>query len=335
MRCLALANALRDRGGECTFVYRSIAPGLVERLMAAGHGVHRLGDESGNRLAQVVALGDPPHADWLGVDWRTDARDMIAAIGSGWDWLVVDHYALDARWHAALRGAARRILVIDDLGDRPLDCDALLDPNFRLPGHDPMAARIPPGCRRFDGPDHAPLDPSYADAHRTAHVRTGLSRVFAYLGAAPTDCMLSVLDALSGTSLRADAVVSDPGASLATHPGVLSGQIALHGPQPSLLPFMARADVAIGPIGSSTWERMCLGLPTIAVTMALNQETVARDLAGAGYIRLLGDVRKLRSGDYAAALSEFDKPGVVEEMSRRAFGLCDGRGAMRLARALV
>jgi len=45
------------------------------------------------------------------------------------DWLVADHYALDHRWEAALAPYYRKLLVIDDLADRPHRCDILLDQN--------------------------------------------------------------------------------------------------------------------------------------------------------------------------------------------------------------
>jgi hypothetical protein len=64
----------------------------------------------------------------LGAHWADDAeatRRIVARAEA--DWLITDHYAIDFRWHAKLRGAVRRIMAIDDLADRAHDADLLLD----------------------------------------------------------------------------------------------------------------------------------------------------------------------------------------------------------------
>ena len=89
--------------------------------------------------AQVLADRENPAADLTEIPERRhelvmlpahaqDSQGTAHALSDGSvDWLVVDHYALDARWEAELRSAAGRLLVIDDLADRRHDCDVLLD----------------------------------------------------------------------------------------------------------------------------------------------------------------------------------------------------------------
>jgi len=123
MRCLALAGELARRGGEVHFACRPFSGNLNELIHSSGYHLHELTpprDGGGER-----------YAAWLGAGWGEDAKESatVAAVLGGVDWLVVDHYALDARWHRALRGNCRRTLVIDDLADRKYDCDILLDVN--------------------------------------------------------------------------------------------------------------------------------------------------------------------------------------------------------------
>ena len=47
-----------------------------------------------------------------------------------YEWLIVDHYALDSRWEVQMRPFVKKIMVIDDLADRRHDCDVLLDQNL-------------------------------------------------------------------------------------------------------------------------------------------------------------------------------------------------------------
>jgi spore coat polysaccharide biosynthesis predicted glycosyltransferase SpsG len=46
--------------------------------------------------------------------------------------------------------------------------------------------------------------------------------------------------------------------------------------------LMANSDLAIGAAGSTSWERCCLGLPTVMICMAENQYVIAKDLHNLG-----------------------------------------------------
>ena len=126
MRCLTLANELRQNGAYTCFVCRWITPFLLAQITAFGHALIVL------PAVESHLGGDLMHSPWLGTSQAQDADDTLAALNGGsWDWLIVDHYALDIRWETALRPTANRILVLDDLADRPHDCDVLLDQNLR------------------------------------------------------------------------------------------------------------------------------------------------------------------------------------------------------------
>ncbi len=92
MRCLTLANALVAKGAKCTFICREHAGNLIEHIQSKGHDVY------------VVPIGqwvdsDLGHSAWLGSTQTQDAKEcapLLARLKP--DWLVVDHYALDARW---------------------------------------------------------------------------------------------------------------------------------------------------------------------------------------------------------------------------------------------
>lgn len=126
MRCLTLADALKQRGAQIRFVSRQMPKHLRDMLREKSHECTPLNSRSNEEAAD-----DLPHSHWLGTSQAADAQKTLQALSAQtWDWLVVDHYALDARWESALRGMVRRILVIDDLADRVHDCDVLLDQNL-------------------------------------------------------------------------------------------------------------------------------------------------------------------------------------------------------------
>ena len=57
--------------------------------------------------------------------------------------------------------------------------------------------------------------------------------------------------------------------------------------------LMSNADLAIGAAGSTTWERCCLGLPTIQLAIAKNQVFLAEKLQKAGVVKLANKLDQL------------------------------------------
>ena len=129
-RCLALAEALEEAGAEVSLVVRPIDSVAAQVLAHTTWAVKWLSQPE--LPATTRSADDPPHASWAGVSWQQDARETVDALSTQPpDWLVLDHYAFDARWHQAVTHALGvRLLVIDDTGDRPLAADALLDHNW-------------------------------------------------------------------------------------------------------------------------------------------------------------------------------------------------------------
>ena len=106
----------------------------------------------------------------------------------------------------------------------------------------------------------------------------------------------------------------------------------LHGPLPSLAGLIARADLAIGAGGATTWERTCLRLPSLVVAIAANQHPFSEALDQGGHLQLLGDGASVTVEQIRSALLSFitePKPG------KAAIALTDGWGASRLAMAML
>src|SRR5690606_12034475 len=100
------------------------------------------------------------------------------------DWLVADHYALDAKCELALINVVGRIMVIDDLANRPHECVLLLDQNLgRLESdYDDL---LPENCQRLIGPHYALLRPEFAELRELSLKRRQppkLKRILVFLG---------------------------------------------------------------------------------------------------------------------------------------------------------
>ena len=344
MRCLTLADALKAQGVHCHFISREHSGHLLEVIRQRGHMVTAL--PAGNPISAMTAnvVPQPAHAAWLGCDWQIDARqtgDILADLQP--DWLVVDHYALGQQWQETLAPHYRKLLVIDDLADRPHSCDLLLDQNWF--GYDtPTRYRnlVPPHCKCYLGPEYALLKPEYAQLRESMPLRDGtVRRVLVFLGGSdPTNQTGKVLTALMQPSfahLQVDVVIGQ------NHPdveGIAAQAVArsgttLHQSLPTLAHLMARADLMISAGGSTTWERMCLGLPAIVISLAANQTSTNVALMNAGYINFLGASDEVSVADIAHALQrDLDNPELRREQSHRCQNMVTGLGVRVLCEQL-
>ncbi|MGO0790215.1 UDP-2,4-diacetamido-2,4,6-trideoxy-beta-L-altropyranose hydrolase [Herbaspirillum seropedicae] len=343
MRCLTLADALAIRGAQSVFVCREHPGHLLELIRARGHQAIALplGDMPHDAHSEI----DSAHAQWLGADWASDAQQTLAALQAEHvDWLIVDHYALDARWEKQLAGHCDKLMVIDDLADRPHACDLLLDQNWLGTAPDMRyAGLLPERCRTFLGPRYALLAPEYEKLRASMPERDGsIKRILVFMGGADAgNQTVKVMQALTDPAfedLAVDVVVgmSHPDPAPIRDAAAKRPATTLHQGLPSLAKLMANADLMIGAGGSTAWERMCLGLPAIVIGIAQNQLAISRALMAADYIRFLGEKDVVTAADItdsiAAALK--DHKG-NHEQSLRCRELVTGTGATDIATILI
>ena len=336
MRCLALAGELQRNGAHVTMVSRAHSGHLAGFATAAGCRVICLP----SRLASPVGATGK-YASWLGVSQADDALqtlDALAALG-GCDLLVVDHYGLDARWEAAVRPQAKRLMVIDDLADRPHDADVLLDQNLYANMGARYSGLVPFSCKELLGPGYALLRPEFFLARQNIRQRDGLiKRIFVFFGGSDatneTSKALEALVALDLHGIEVDVVIG----AANRHHAAIAGLCArlpgarLHRQVSHMARLMAAADLALGAGGSTTWERCALGLPALVVSVAENQVAIANGVDETGAHRHLGLFSDVSAGQLAAAIEEVrGAPADLRKMSQFALALVDARGCERVA----
>jgi len=338
MRCLALADVLRLRGGDCAFVCRDHAGHLGDLIQQRGYQVHLL---SPTKRQTLDAYDHPVHLAWLGADWEVDADETAAIAQAGVDLLVVDHYALDSRWEHALRPHCKRILSIDDLADREHDCDFLLDQNLISDMQQRYTGKVHPNCALLLGPNYALLQPEYAQLSERLPLRQGkVRRVLIYFGGADasnlTGMAISACLALADYPFQIDVVANSKGPHIEVLRKQVGGHehIVLHENLPSLAALMAKADLAVGAAGVTSWERCCLGLPSLVITLAENQKPIADELNRRGLIRWLGHKDKVSERRLIVELKLLLAVGIDAAWSKQCYDLVDGKGADRVGELL-
>lgn len=345
MRCLALAQVLQQRGDRVIFICRALPGNLLDLVELRGHEAIALPAPDPEAAFQADRL---THSAWLGVHWTRDAdetADAIAAVFGTADWLVVDHYALDARWETRLRGHCAQILAIDDLADRPHACDLLLDQNLHADGEARYARLVPDECNLLCGPRYVLLRSEFAVARRSMRPRSGIvSRVTVFFGGVDRDNftghLIARLDGCLPPRVQVDIVTgsANPHVSHLRKMCVDRPQIVLHDQVEDMAALLNGTDLAIGAAGGSVWERCCLGVPSIIVSVAVNQDAGLRQLGETG-VAFVVDPPEPGPDASAGAIVDALKfalasPLALRHQSELAAALIDGQGAARVARRL-
>ncbi|SFC96257.1 UDP-2,4-diacetamido-2,4,6-trideoxy-beta-L-altropyranose hydrolase [Thiohalospira halophila DSM 15071] len=334
VRCRTLANALQARGASVQFIGRA----------HAGHGLDGLQEEgftaaalpAPNKAAAAAASED--YAHWLGVSQEQDAKETIAALEGSPDWLVVDHYGLDAEWEKRLRPHTGQILAIDDLANRAHDCDALVDQNYSPTAGNRYTDLVPPDTTQLLGPTYALLRPEYAEERQKRRPHGGvMERIFVFFGGTDPDNLTGrALSALSDpvfTDVAVDVVVGPNNPhreELEAQAGARPG-ITLHPPRPHLADLMAAADLAIGAGGTTTWERFCVGLPALVVSIADNQRPACEALAADDLIAYLGHHDQVTAAGLREAVQALrGNPEHLRQLAEAGRRTVDGAGTQRV-----
>lgn len=311
MRSLTLAEAARERGHDVSFV--CVDDPMVDRVAAKGFGMVRLVPGTG-KLADAEATGR--------------AADRA-------DWLVWDHYGLDTSWLAATRLAAAitlRVMAVDDLDFGPLHSDLVLD-QTRI-----GAPRIHRSPAEMVGPAFALLRPEFADLRERSLGRRGgpVKKVLIAPGmmdaAGLAPSALDALDRLPG--LAAEVVMSSSSQSRAAVEARVEGRDdrVLTLDATDMADRLLVADFCIGACGMTTWERCCLGVPSVVVAVADNQSHVAASLAHYGAASVIPLVEASDPSRLAEVLRHAIQ--VAPGMAGAAAALCDGLGTSRVLDAL-
>ena len=337
MRCRTLAAELQNKGNQIHFITRAHLGHLADLLERDGFEV--------TLLPKPEDVDPSPNAyeAWLGVSQQEDADQTISALSKKQpDWVIVDHYGLDNFWEAQIQLHTHKLMVIDDLANRTHSCDVLLDQNYAACAQKRYQQWVPPHCIQLIGPRYALLRPEYIEHREKMEPRTGtIRRIFVFMGGADNDNItgriLAALSSIALAHLDVDIVI---GPNFTNKDEVIDqatkrANTEIHILRPHLADLMARADLAIGAGGTTTWERMCVGLPSLTISIAENQVAVCELLSSSGLIWYLG----CSQGISVSAIESYLHDALRMQLQLHAMSignknLVDGRGVKRVVEVI-
>lgn len=336
MRCFTLASQLQKTGIKVAFICRHITNSLAQKLIDNNCDLRVLKDSDADTKVDELA-----HSKWLGVSQLKDAESAIRALSDRkWDWLIVDHYALDTRWENQLRISATKIMVIDDLADRNHDCDLLLDQNFYLDMDNRYEDKVFQNCHLLLGPKYALLRPEFLEIRNNLKVRKNqVERVLVFFGGIDsedyTSRTISALSRVANFDLNIDVVIGSnhPCKSKIVEECNRLGYVC-HIQTEQMATLIANADMAIGAGGSATWERCALGLPTITLPIAKNQQKLTYDAAEAGLVYSPKLDLSIENEIFLHFLALLNNPALRKSISEKGKQFVDCKGISRVINIL-
>lgn len=338
MRCLTLAEELRGRGAVCHFVCRRMKGDLIELIRDRGFRVSVL-FEAGSPECRDIGELNPGDQRLRGFE-AEDAQATSAVVGAnGCSWLVVDHYYLAEEWERAMRPLCNQLLVIDDLADRRHDCDMVINQNLGRSSEEYIRL-VREDCVLLIGPRYALLRSEFAELRDySLHRRrpATLRNLLISMGGVDSNNTTGrVLDEIVGSDLSSECTVTvvmglhAPWAeAIKARASALAQPCRVRTNVDDMARLIAESDLVVGGAGVSSWERCCLGVPSLIVILAENQRSGAQALRDAGCAHLLGEANN-PSLELRSALNLVSQAGMLEKMSERAASICDGRGVSRI-----
>lgn len=323
MRCITLANQLKNVGFTIIFICRKFPGNSISHIRNQGFLVEELHD-----------YGAPDHWSWIKENWELDAeetRNAILRFNSPVNMIIIDHYSIDSKWENRIRQHVKKIMVVDDLADRPHDCDLLLDQNYYINMQDRYETLLPEACTKLLGPNYVLLREEFLSSNIKEVKRNGhIERILIFFGGSdPTGETLKTLKSLSNLNMPEvylDVVVgeSNPQKRKIQDYCRKSPTITFHVQVNNMAELMMQADLAIGAGGSTMWERCILALPSLSIIVANNQKELVEAVAFAGATVNLGESRDVTPNTIQKNLQELMKaPYLVESISKKCGQIID------------
>lgn len=343
-RSLALARSLQDLAGAELHLVTGGEPVAVTALLAGGRCAHTAlaSPEPAQEIPGTAVAATAETA----AETATEMSSEMAGVLRAWrpDVIIVDHYHLGASWHRAARACCGALIVaIDDLANRALDPDLLIDHN---PGDDHAAkyrAVLPPQVPLCGGTGFALLDPVYAQ-HRRPPLPDTVGAIGLFMGA--TDpaqhlpWLVRVLRQQAGWQGPIRLACSSANRHLGAVQALCQADAGLRCDVdlPDLAGFFASVDLALVAGGGALWECCSQGVPALALVTAANQRQAVPFAVARGAVRGVdaverSDLAAQQVADQVRALLA-DRP-LRLQLAGQARQLVDGRGALRAARRIL
>lgn len=339
-RCLTLAHILRRHNYKITFVSRCLLDNHKSLIESYDYSLKMLSypmrDVEQNYESRTQSSNST--LAYEEGAWEEDSIQTLSLFApNSLEWLILDNYKLGDQWQSKSRLVAKNIMVIDDRINLKCDCDLYLNQSIVSDKLKIEIGEFPVSCRSMIGPAFALLASNYAILRRKIQPRSGkINRIVVSFGLGDdrglTEIILNVLLSLGLELCSIDVILGggNTNKDVIYKAAASHENINIYEYLNDLSEIYSVADVVIGSGGISTWERCCLGVPAIVISIAENQELMSTQLDQLGVIKYLGRSVDLTIPLITQKISEIIKNDLSIAWSLNCLKLSDGRGAERV-----
>ena len=344
MRCVTLANALAKYGIVTVFFSRNLDVSHEDILVKNKHELFKLvGRTVANSSLIEANTNKITHADWLTVSQSSDADECIEEFKKrSWLFLIVDHYGIDWTWESKVKLHIFNIIVVDDLADRRHMCRLLIDQNLGREALD-YSGLVPSDCVLLLGPSFALLRPEFLQLRNertsTKNNTNGFNILISMGGVDRDNYTQRILAILDRCDLADDTHIvvilgkSSPWIDeISNFSQNCNHDIDVLVGVDNMAELMYDADVAFGAAGATSWERCCLGVPTLCFVIAENQRMGSIGLEKNGAIVVM-DIDACSPEILQSKLDNLKVTEIYESMQSSCLKIVDGNGLARVMTA--
>ncbi len=321
MRCLALAQAWQDAGGQCCFAVSGIAPALANRLQTEGMEIEQIRAKPGSEQ-DCDQLCDFAHS-----------REA--------EWVVLDGYEFDGDYQKRVKQAGSRLLFVDDYGRAgSYHADVVL--NHNLLASEDMYREREKRTRLLLGTRYALLRREFTGWRDwTREIPEVGRKVLVTMGGSDPDRLTGrLINALKSMPQMEVTVViggcNTEFGSIQGAEGCFEGNVRWVRARTDMAKLISEADIVIAIAGGTLWESLCMSCPAMTYSRDAFQKRVVSKLAEAGAVCDMGYAGEFDSAGVEAVLSDLaSSPSWRSEMANAGRRLVDGKGAERVCGILL
>lgn len=341
-RCLELAVRLRELGFDICFAARDLPGNQNKKIKDCGFRLFELSPS-----ADAASMELEGYAQWLEVPMEHEIDEMTLVVREEKpDAIIIDHYSLASDWSRAVFGNKLPTIVIDDLANRELSADLVINQNLgktsSIAAYDGLCSA---STEFLLGPKFAILRPEFAAYRHESLLRRRANNLqtiaVSFGGGDVNNYSKRFFDLFVGNRLfekinlliilgkNAPAVSQDfvlPAPFCANYSDAVKVFVDIQ----NMAELLTNVDLVIGAGGSSSWERCCLGVPTFLTCVAENQKPIYRALENLGAVSGF-DFELETDAEIMAKLAKFFEATYLRQIGQNAANLVDGLGASRVA----
>ncbi|MGE7931976.1 UDP-2,4-diacetamido-2,4,6-trideoxy-beta-L-altropyranose hydrolase [Viridibacillus arvi] len=332
MRCLTLAHQLREENFEVTFICRNLS-GNMNRYI----------ENKGFKVEILRSVGDVDEWRWMEDHFQEDVSETILYLTEQKvDLIIVDHYAIDEKWEQSLRPYVEKIMVIDDLANRRHDCDLILDTTFEIDYKKYRNLLLNKKNITLLGSQFALLRKSFLEGKKNRFYCDESSiKIHIFFGGMDKSNYTYKFSELLLENLNNIEILAVVGekyeyiSSLVILKKRFKDRFRFFVNVSNMALTMGSADIAIGAPGTTTWERACVGLPSLYLSTANNQKNLLEHLEDKGICIFLGEADSISNKSFIHQVQYYiNHIHILDGIFTKGQEAVDGKGIYRVVKRI-